>query len=516
MQPETSAGAQRGSDPGPLDRRRAILSALAAGASIAGLSGTAAAQSAASGGASSPRSPRRRDPLLLLLQRTTNGYLPEEETLARSLGYEGWLEYQLAPENIDDSAAEALLVNYGTLGMSAKELFDTFGPGSSAVGVPSTQLTGAALVRGSFSKRQLYERMVEFWTDHFNVPNNVIPLTYLKTVEDRDVIRQHAMGRFRDLLQADARSAAMLAYLNNLENVAGAPNENYAREVMELHTLGVDGPYNENDVRELARCFTGWAFYPPPSPQHGDFFFRGIVHDTGEKQVLGLTIPAGGGVQDADTVLDHLAGHPATAQYVSGKLVRWLVGYEPSQALVDEVAATFLATDGDIKEMLRVVLSRTNLEAEDPWSQPKLKRPLHFVCSILRAVGAQMGNPQALIQALQGLGQRPFFWQAPDGYPDDIETWGSSLLSRWQLAWALLADEVPGVFVDPQNLLALINGAPVGESAEALNRSLTGGTMTREEVRGLQAYIDSRGPLNLTLLREAVSLVFSTPSYQFH
>jgi uncharacterized protein (DUF1800 family) len=297
-------------------------------------------------------------------------------------------------------------------------------------------LRAATVYRAFFSPRQLYEVMVEFWSNHFSIHlvNGIIPT--LKPFDDHAVIRPNAMRSFRELLQASAKSPAMLYYLDNFLNFAGAPQENYARELLELHTLGVDGGYTENDVKEVARCFTGWSI----DRDTGEFRYIGALHDDGSKTVLGNFIPAGGGLSDGETVLDLLASHPSTATYIAGKLCRRFVSDTPPESLVSAIAAKYTQTDGDVVEMLRALF------ASDEFSEisdEKLARPMEFVGGLVRALNTTQILPDddgrfygALLDLL---GQVPFDWVPPNGYPDVAGYWGSTsgFLNRWRIALAL-------------------------------------------------------------------------------
>ncbi|HEV7993324.1 MAG TPA: DUF1800 family protein [Gemmatimonadaceae bacterium] len=222
--------------------------------------------------------------------------------------------------------------------------------------------------------------MVEFWSDHFNI--SFTKVSYLKAVDDRDVIRKHALRNFRDLLFASAKSAAMMSHLDQNQSRDGAPNQNQAREITELHTLGVDGGYSQNDVAELSRVFTGWTI-----AGGGDFSFNPSIHDWKLKTVLGMTIPAGSnalgaaGVQEGEQMINVLLDHPSTAKYITTKMLRWFLTYDPTQAQIDDVAAEYTRTRGEIKAMIRAALNSAWLRTPPM----KLKRPLHYVASALRA-----------------------------------------------------------------------------------------------------------------------------------
>ena len=234
---------------------------------------------------------------VVVLCRAAFGPRPGEVEQVARMGVDNWIDWQLHPEAIDDSALDAFLASrFPTLNKGALELFQGYQPG----GDPGPrrvygELAVVALLRAAQSRRQLLEVMVEFWTDHFNIFQPDGQCKWLKTVDDREVIRKHALGKFGDLLTASAQSPAMLEYLDNRQNVKGVPNENYARELLELHTMGVDGPYEQADVLGVARCFTGWTY----RVRGGDveFLFLPRQHDSEAKEVLGHTIPAGGGLR---------------------------------------------------------------------------------------------------------------------------------------------------------------------------------------------------------------------------
>jgi uncharacterized protein (DUF1800 family) len=327
-----------------------------------------------------------------LINRLTMGWTPEEQALADSLGYHGYLEYHLNYAAIDDSALAPRLAPYYTLNQPPYQLI------GSTSSVVTNQLIEATLLRAVYSKRQLFERMVEFWTDHFNIFINKADIPWIKTVDDRDVIRTHALGNFHDLLVASAMSPAMLQYLDNAESVAGNPNENYARELMELHTMGVSGGYTQQDVVEVARCFTGWSVDDSNTNTQDTFVFRSGLHDDTSKLVLGTAIPAGGGINDAMMVLDILAHHSSTAHFIATKLCKRFYGYSPPTSLVDSVAATFTSSNLDIKATLRTLIN-----AIDPATAPlKLKRPFHLVVSGMRTTRAELaGDPAALTSELR-------------------------------------------------------------------------------------------------------------------
>lgn len=356
-----------------------------------------------------------------LAARITYGVDRATAETVRRLGYEGFVEWQLDHERIDDSELEgALRAQLPTLSMDAAELAE-FLRNAEQPGQAQRELVAATLLRQAFSPRQLYERMIEFWSDHFNVTVGNLITSFLKPLEDRQVIRPLAMGRFEDLLQADAKSPAMLYYLDNFSNTVDGPNENYSRELMELHTLGVDGGYTEDDVKEAARVFTGWTIRPP-----GRFVFSPRDHDYGEKDVLGEHFPIGVGRREGERLLSLLAAHPSTAFHIATKLARRFVSDQPEPDVVAAVADAFTASGGDVREMLRALLLHRSVRAAPA---QKLKRPNEFVAGVLRGleVGPQEGVIRAAFGALDSAGQVPFQWPAPNGYPDVRPYWQSSI-----------------------------------------------------------------------------------------
>jgi uncharacterized protein (DUF1800 family) len=289
--------------------------------------------------------------------------------------------------------------------------------------------------------------MIDFWSNHFNVYHLDGQIGYLKTVDDREVVRPHAFGRFRDLLGASAKSPAMLLFLDNASNTKAGPNENYARELMELHTLGLDGGYTQADVQEVARAFTGWTV--GRGEQRGRFVYSAKDHDDGARTILGQSLPAGLGQGHGERVLDILAGHPATARHMAAKLCVRFVSDAPPGALVDEAAAAFSSSGGDVRATLRTLLLSAPFSAA---ADQKLRRPFESVAAILRTLDAQVG-PEAvkpLLNVLRSMGQLPFDWPAPNGYPDANGAWGNTngLLNRWNLGLTLGANRMAGVLTD--------------------------------------------------------------------
>jgi hypothetical protein len=321
--------------------------------------------------------------------------------------------------------------------------------------VVARDLTEAKLLRAIYSNRQLEEVLTDFWFNHFNVYLDKGADHFMVTEYERDVIRPRVLGRFRDLLEATAKSPAMLFYLDNWQSVApqaGAKsrrglNENYGRELLELHTLGVDGGYTQQDVIEVARCFTGWTINQPQ--RGGGFNFNPRIHDQGEKTVRGVTIPAGGGIGDGEKVLDILAHHPSTARFISRKLAMRFVADDPPSSLVDRLSATFLKTDGDLRAVMK-----TLLESKEFWSvgayQSKMKSPLDMVAGAVRAVNGDVDYATSLVNQVAQMGEPLYRKQEPTGYSNSSKEWVNSagLIARMNFALNLADNKVPGVKVD--------------------------------------------------------------------
>ncbi|NOT31194.1 MAG: DUF1800 domain-containing protein [Planctomycetes bacterium] len=467
----------------------------------------------------------RRDPLLALVQRSTQGFELGEYQRAQALGYPAYLAEQLEPFTLDDSGLDARLASYTTLGMSPKQLFDGF---PDDIGTPIIELKGSLILRAVYSRRQLYERMCEFWRDHFHIDHNKGDVEWALLPEhELTVIRPHALGKFPDMLRASAFSPAMQYYLDNWLNVRGAPQENYARELLELHTLGVHGGYSEVDVKEVAKCFTGWTLnVDSGSPDFLRTVFVPVLHTPGPKFVLGNAIPSSPASENARRVLDLLALHPSTARFIAKKLTAWLLTPAPSAELVERVAATYLATGGDIRAMLRVILARENLAGVVPVLAPKFRRPFHLVTSILRALGAHVSDPLYPLLLLYLMGHPPLDKVTPDGYPDTLAAWGRSLLPRWNAASLLVAGgspfpgrgTLPGVRFPGERLSTLLELGrrpdPAG-LAEKINSRLLGGALDAFEEASLQAFLDERALLLDVDLYEAIALAVSLPGFQW-
>jgi uncharacterized protein (DUF1800 family) len=452
-----------------------------------------------------------------VLNRIGYGPRPGDIEKVRRGGLSSYIEQQLHPERINDSAVEARLERLKTLDMSTEEIARQYflpalmerrqqkreqaenppPPDPNGAGAPEApgpapipgtpprsrqaseafmkqrqvmgELSEQKILRAVYSARQLQEVLVDFWFNHFNVFAGKGPDRVMLTEYERETIRPYVLGNFRDLLGATAHSPAMLFYLDNWMSAgqtqtrqgqqrrATGLNENYARELMELHTLGVDAGYTQQDIVEVARAFTGWTITQPR--QGGGYRFDPRRHDDGEKRVLGHTIEAGGGEHDGEQVLDLLARHPSTSKFIASKLARRFVGDEPPASLVDRAVARFRETDGNLREVVRTIITSPEFFSADA-HRAKVKTPFEFVASALRASSAQIQHGRGLVRSLQELGMPLYFSQPPTGYADTADAWVNTggLVNRMNFALSLVENRVPGVRVEPGPVTALMLG----------------------------------------------------------
>jgi uncharacterized protein (DUF1800 family) len=623
-----------------IQRAAAILSiaAMLAGTFAAGIS----APSMKAAGSKSAAKLSQEQRILHVLNRLGFGARPGDVERVKAIGLDNYINEQLFPEKIDDSATEARLQNLDTLRMTTAQLYEKYPqPGQllkqlqkkgelpadlaaaqknrvkgGANAAPNTSAASAAkngdamsaemqgpdaakttannptandanpmnnpeyrkavrdyfmennlrppqfmtgelqmsrIIRAVYSERQLQEVMVDFWTNHFNVYAAKGADRWLLTSYDRDTIRPHTLGKFYDLLLADAESPAMLFYLDNFQSVSpdaeqlqqrGAGrgplaqlmrnnpqqqrpkqqrrgiNENYARELMELHTLGVDGGYTQKDVQEVARCFTGWTIFAPRGAgaaaqaimngpradmlreNAGKFYFNARVHDDGEKVVLGHKIPAGGGMGDGLAVLKILVQQPATAKFIATKLVRHFVSDDPPPALVDRVAQTFLKTDGDIREVLKAIFFSPEFNSADAY-RAKVKRPFELAISAMRTLGADTNGGPQMHQWIARMGQPLYGFQTPNGYSDVAENWVNTgaLLERMNFALALASNRIPGTRVDLSRFVGDIGGNKLVDRQKLLDRFVTqivGGEISAQTRATLLKQLDDQVALPAT------------------
>ncbi len=449
------------------------------------------------------------DLLTHVLNRAAFGARPGDYEHFKKLGgtlteaASAWFESQLDPDKIDDADAQYAVRRFETLNEPLGELFEY------QEDLLQHELMRGTLARAVLSERQLYEVMVQFWSDHFNIDPSKGDCKWLKVADDREVIRKHALGKFPDLLRASALSPAMLWYLdgrvNRRENMAEKPNENYARELLELHTLGVHGGYTQKDVMEVARCLTGWTVRSrgqPPNFQIGKVEFNPAHHDFGAKEVLGQRIPATPatlppeerdrlGQHELERILEIVTRHPSTAQHIGAKLCRHFIADEPPANAVSAVAAAFSRTSGDIPATLRALFATDEFREQ---RGSKFKRPFNFIVSALRATGARTDASLEIVDYLRRMGHAPFNYPTPEGYPDKAAPWMGTLLWRWNFAVALSENRIKGTQVDFESLRANAGGD------NGLMAHLLGRKPTPEEA---QAYHDSGTGLALMLASPA-------------
>ncbi len=490
-------------------------------------------------------------PVVTALNRIAFGPRPGDFERVQAIGIDAFVEEQLHPESIDDSLVDQRLSQYPTLSKSIGQLLADYPQQNpqlvakqsrleqfeyllGQLGIKPEYAAGpaeivdelqqATLTRAIQSERQLQEVLVDFWSNHFNIYIYKNADRWLKTVDDREVIRKYAFGKFEDLLLASAQSPAMLEYLDNHLNVKGVPNENYAREIMELHTLGVDGGYTQKDVQELARCFTGWTIRPPQrlSPEltdysnAGGFVFNPRQHDDGTKLVLGINLPAGGGSGDAMKMINVLAHHPSTAHFITKKLVTRLVSDTPPDALVQRAAETFQRSNGDIRAVLSTILHSD--EFKNSFAQ-KIKRPFELIASTARALDLQLDDTLAFALALRLMGQGLFQHLTPDGYPDSGTAWINTggLLARWNLALLVAGNKVPRAQAD---LESAMSRATIQSAADAVdfwvNRILHRTIPETDRTKLIQA-VSKGGAADWdpTRLPDLVALILASPHFQY-
>src|SRR5262245_17963558 len=405
-----------------------------------------------------------------LLNRVSFGPRPGEAGRVQDIGVDRYLEAQLHPDHIDDKPMESKLAGLPSIQMTAAELQQKYPRPAQARQRQMRPLNGPQqillelqaqkIIRAVHSERQLNEVMTDFWFNHFNVFWGKNADRWLTTHYEMNVIRPHVLGKFKDLLSATSKSPAMLFYLDNhLSSSIRGINENYGRELMELHTLGVDGGYTQKDVQEVARAFTGWSIDRPQL--NGEFNFRQRMHDVGEKSVLGRKIH-GGGIRDGEEVIDILAKHPSTARFISTKLVRRFVSEEAPAALVSHITGVYAKTGGDIKDMMHAILTSQDFNAS---VGAKTKTPFEYVASAIRAFDGSTDGSRQLAQSIARMGQPLYQCQPPAGYPDRGDHWMSNaaVLERLNFAVALAANKIPGTeihFSEPAKSVVTKLGSP--------------------------------------------------------
>lgn len=413
---------------------------------------------------SEPKDPK----VARLLDRMTFGWSANEESVYTSLGHQAYVEKQLAMGFQEPLELTLQLQNLDCLRMQGFELIEI--PKPRVI----QQLQAAAILRAVYSPNQLRERMVDFWSNHFNIYSGKSDAAFYKGNQEELIVRKEALGNFHSMARGMAKSPAMLLYLDNNQNGKKGPNENYARELLELHTLGIHGGYTQEDVQEVSRCLTGWTIeernplerlgardYEPRA--RGSFWFNKDDHDDGAKIVLGVKIPAGGGVKDGEMVLDIALNHPSTGKHLARKLVMFFTGSR-NEALESTVSAAYKSTQGDIKTMVKPILESEFLHS----GAPILRRPFEFMCASLRHSAAITDGGNDLQAHLRTLGQAMYEWPMPDGYPTDQLSWTNKVLPRWQFAYDLAHGKIPNTMVQPDSMPIVdgIKSSGSGLSAE--------------------------------------------------
>jgi uncharacterized protein (DUF1800 family) len=430
------------------------------------------------------------DRIVHLLNRAAFGPRPGDVERVRDKGIAAYIEEQLQPKAGQDAALASRLDTFDTLSSDAATIRSRYQRDPRAV---IEQLQGQKIIRAIYSEQQLQEVMVDFWFNHFNVDAGKDGVQFAITGYERDVIRPNALGKFENLLLATAKHPAMLQYLDNAKSSAAGINENYARELMELHTLGVDGGYLQKDVEQVSRAFSGWTV----DTAGNNFEYRDSIHVSGDKVVLEQTIPSNG-YKEGEAVLEILSHHPSTARFIASKLVRRFVSDKPPATLVNKVARVFTDTDGDIRSMVRTIL--TSEEFASPTAvRSKLKSPFEAVVSAMRAVNADLqvsvdsqslqGNLRGLpagdivltksgsrvrvspaiilTRTIQDMGQFAYQNPEPTGYPDTSDYWMSewTVLHRMNFAVSLMNNEILGTTVNANQLAAALTGNAKPEAA---------------------------------------------------
>jgi len=522
-----------------------------------------------------------------VLNRLAFGPRPGDVATVREMGVDRWIALQLAPDRIDDHVMDSIVAaSYESLDRPTSDVVADYVKGQQALRRTQAQLAqsgdsggkkdlraevlkqnpdlrdqlrrsqralgelqSAKLARAVGSERQLQEVMTDFWENHFSVFAGKGVTRLFIPAYDRDVIRPHALGKFRDLLGAVAKSPAMLFYLDQWQStvdslhpseVAMQPaarrrrlarggvltpvrpaaqaarakrglNENYARELMELHTLGVDGGYTQQDVIEVARALTGWTMNPR---QGAEFVFRPAIHDAGEKVVLGHHLAAGRGIEDGEEVLDILARDPHTAHFIARKLAVRFVSDDPPPALVERAAQTFLRTDGDIRETVRTIVTSPEFFSRAAY-RSKVKTPFELVASSLRALGAQPDTSMRSAQVVAYLGQPIFGHRDPNGWPETGDAWMNSgaILNRINFGAALAAGRLPNASVTQWSQAEKLRAAPRDEQVDAVVDAFLGGHVSPDT---RQILLEGENPLarKLSASSDTTNAMAAEPSMQ--
>jgi uncharacterized protein (DUF1800 family) len=479
----------------------------------------------------------------------------EDERLA------AYVEQQLNPAAIDDSDCDARIAAQGftTLNKTLQQLwtehFRNDPPYDERVR-PIREVTKATYLRGIYSNRQLQEVLADFWHNHFNTYGWDYYASSIFVHYDRDVIRGNMFGNFRQMLEAVGTSSVMLFYLDNHSSSDSGPNENYARELFELHTLGAENyrgvvapesvptdengvpiGYCDNDVYEASRCFTGWRVSDGTggSPDTGTFYYREEWHDRFQKIVLGFPpnvppIPANQPpLKDGRDVYDRLASHPGTGRYIARKLVRRFISDTPAESLVQSLAAIFTANVSAPDQLTQVYRALFNsTEFKMAWGE-KIKRPFESLISFLRTIGVNYEPGSDNPWWYSASGHIPFNWRAPNGYPDEKEDWSTTMpmLQRWRATNRIMTgvNEVPNI---TEIILLYTPGTSLSATALAdywiprvLGRELEFPSHRDEIINFMADGLGANIPIDLTdednaeRLTHMVGLIALTPDFQY-
>ena len=502
-----------------------------------------------------------------VLNRLTFGARPGDAEAVRAMGVDRWIDLQLHPERINDAKSDQYFAALESYNESAQTLQQKYPPpnqllrqlqakgdrskltpaeaaelrdATAGVRKVTIEAQSGRIDRALLSERQLQEVMTDFWLNHFSVYiQKGPPERYQLAQYESKVIRPNSLGKFRTLLEAVAKSPAMLFYLDNWESQAdsnrprlvplpgagrggrnlrgglltpqqqqalarrrGGLNENYGRELLELHTLGVDGGYTQQDVINVARALTGWTF-PRPQQGGGEFAFNPQMHDAGEKIVLGHRLAAGRGIEDGEDVLDIVARHPATAHYIAFKLARRFVSDTPPAGLVDRAAETFRRTDGDIRAVVRTIITSQEFFAEKSY-RSKVKSPFEVVVSALRALGAQPDGTLRTAQTVATLGEPIYGHQAPNGWPETGDQWMNTgaILNRINFGVAIAAGKIPGVSPTTWKGAESLQNASVEQQVDGVVGALLGGGVSPDTrailITGQNPFLASAAALDTT------------------
>jgi uncharacterized protein (DUF1800 family) len=494
--------------------------------------------------------------IIQALNRLTFGPRPGDVQNVRAMGLDKWIDLQLHPERINNSSFDQFASRYDILNQDQSVALGEFAQARRERQMAKRdradsaqksredraallkyglerrkfmgQLQSERVARAVASERQLQEVMTDFWLNHFNVfAGKGPPQPYYLVEYERDIIRPNALGNFRALLGAVAKSPAMLFYLDNARSMADSSrphlagrsqgrmferrlqqargtglNENYGRELLELHTLGVDGGYTQQDVLNVARALTGWTIKPPATG--GGFIFRPEMHDAGGKIVLGHKLAAGRGIEDGEDVLDIVASSPATARYIASKLVRRFVADDPPQALINDAAAVFLKTRGDIREVVRTIVTSNEFYSQRAF-RSKVKSPFEVVVSTMRALNAQPDPTPRTAQAIAFLGQPIYGHQAPNGYPETGDAWmnAGAILNRINVGMAVAANRIPGLDFAMLPGIDSLRNAPRQKQVDAVVSLLLSGS-TSSDTRAV--LMKGENPLATTPLADSVEM----------